>query len=361
MLSCVEIFLFAALGLIAPQDGATVPVLSENQRAYLEKPTAARYKAMADRVERIKLAGSGEYQRPLELQWSGETNALYTLTVDFAEGGDKRVFEIVGRTSARITNLELGREYRWSVEKGGEKATATFKTAAEAPRLLRAGGVRNFRDLGGWKTTDRRRVKQNMILRCAGLRSSASKEGGGLFGGKFRPGEQRVTERGIKTLREDFKIATDLELRNDQESVFLTTTLLGKGTAWVRVPFAAYDFIDERERGRQPFARIFRLFLDRANYPVLMHCSGGRDRTGTLAYLLNAILGVEKDDLSRDWEVTAFGDESLSFSPDRLQRLVEYLDSCGGAAAYARRCGITDEELAEFRAIMLEDETEVAK
>lgn len=132
------------------------------------------------------------------------------------------------------------------------------------------------------------------------------------------------------------------------------------GARWVRVPFLAYDFIADDVKGRVQFAKIFREFADEKNYPVLFHCSGGRDRTGTVAFLLNGLLGVSEDDLCRDWEATAFGDSALSFGTDRIQRLLDYLHTQAGRdvnaqiESYVKSCGVSDAEIAAFRAIMLE-------
>lgn len=39
---------------------------------------------------------------------------------------------------------------------------------------------------------------------------------------------------------------------------------------------------------------------------VYFHCHGGSDRTGTLAFLIEALLGVSESDLSKDYELTSF-------------------------------------------------------
>ena len=39
---------------------------------------------------------------------------------------------------------------------------------------------------------------------------------------------------------------------------------------------------------------------------VYFHCAGGADRTGTLAFLIEALLGVSESDLSKDYELTTF-------------------------------------------------------
>ena len=40
---------------------------------------------------------------------------------------------------------------------------------------------------------------------------------------------------------------------------------------------------------------------------VFFHCAGGADRTGSLAFLIEALLGVSESDLSKDYELTTFG------------------------------------------------------
>ena len=348
-----------ALAIVAPQDGATVPTLRDGQKAYLEEKRTERFVRMDNPADRAKLLAVGATQKPLRLAWSGATNAVYVLSVTPADGQGE-VFTLTNRTDAYLTNLELGKTYRWTVRAAGtlDEVSATFSTEEVPPRLLRAGGVSNFRDLGGWRTADGRRVRENMIFRSAGLRSS-SKSTGSFLRRTVVLGDRRVTADGIAALRDDFGIRTDLELRTPQETAGMTGTLLGTNVNWRCISFAAYDFIDNSVRGREPFAKIFEIFTKKENYPVLMHCSGGRDRTGTLAFLLNGLLGVGEDDLCRDWETSVFSDQGMKFRSDSIQRLLDYLKMMPGETfqarveSYARGCGISDAEISAFRSIML--------
>lgn len=354
----------AALTIVSPKDGEIVPTMKPGQKAYFSGERAERFLRMNNPSDRARLFRMGSTQMPLRLAWNGPTNdVVYLLTV-MREGGRDELFSVSNRADIYVTNLELGCLYTWSIRQAGtvEKTSSTFRTEPAAPRLLRAGGVCNFRDLGGWSIVGGGRVRENLIFRSAGLRSS-SKNRGGFFRKRIELGERRVTDSGIETLRKDFGIRTDLELRTPDETAGMNGTLLGTNVNWQCISFAAYDFIDNDVRGREPFAKIFRIFTRRSNYPVLMHCSGGRDRTGTLAFLLNGLLGVPEDDLCRDWETSIFSDTGANFTSDRIQRLLDYLQKLPGNTmrerieSYARSCGITDGEIAAFREIMTENNT----
>ncbi len=55
--------------------------------------------------------------------------------------------------------------------------------------------------------------------------------------------------------------------------------------------------------------RIFSDILSkRENYPLIFHCSIGTDRTGMIAFLVNGLLGVDINDLYRDYLFSNFGD-----------------------------------------------------
>ena len=351
-----------ALTLLAPKPGEVVPTLKDAQKAYLSGTRAERHLRMDNAADRAKLLNVGCRQRPLRVAW-GDASGAVTVEVR-RDGAEPSSMTFADRTEIWLVNLELGADYLVRVkDAAGATADVRFRTEATPPRLLSADGVMNFRDLGGWRTADGGTVRQNLIFRSAGLRSSSKSEGGFLRQ-RTRLGERRVTDAGIATLKNEFGIRTDLELRTVQETAGMETTLLGPQAKWKAVSFAAYDFIDNAVRGREPFARIFKLFTKRENYPVLMHCSGGRDRTGTLAFLLNGLLGVAEDDLLKDWEASIFSDEGASFSSDRIERLTSYLAGFPGDTlaerieAYVRSCGIREDEIKAFREIMREVKSE---
>lgn len=349
----------AELGIVSPADGSTVPTLKAGQKAYLKMSRKARFASIDDPALRQELLRVGSAPEPVMLEWTGGAGGETELSVVALPEGEESTFTLTNVTSVYLTNLELGREYRWMVRDAESSATAAFRTESVPPRNLRAAGVSNFRDLGGWTAAGGRKVKSDLIFRSAGLRGSSRKVGGAMFAPKYEAGELRATPEGLATLKDEFKVKTDLELRSVQECAGMTGSVV-PGARWVHVPFAAYDFIDNMARGREPFAKIFHVFADKANYPVLMHCSGGRDRTGTVAFILLGLLGVAEEDLLRDWEFSVFSDAGAKFNSSRITRLLDYLHALPGAdlrakvETYVRGCGVTDAEIAAFRAIMLE-------
>ena len=60
------------------------------------------------------------------------------------------------------------------------------------------------------------------------------------------------------------------------------------------------------KRSKYTIREIFRVLSDEDNYPIYFHCNAGADRTGTVAFLINGVLGVPYKDLTRDFELTSF-------------------------------------------------------
>ena len=113
--------------------------------------------------------------------------------------------------------------------------------------------------------------------------------------------------------------------------------------------------------GREAFAKVFRVFLDPAAYPIVFHCIAGQDRTGAVAFILGALLGVEEEQLWLDWEVTAFHNRDAAFNHGRLfDKLVRGVDRWPGdtlherVEAYVLDLGFTPEDIAKLRDILLE-------
>lgn len=210
------------------------------------------------------------------------------------------------------------------------------------PQWYAADGIDNLRDLGGWAGLGGRRIRKGMILRCGYLEKTRDKA----------------------AFRRRFGVKTDLDLRD----VNKMTHLKGKSPLGSEVELVidrsapAYADCDTK-KGREYFRKTFVLLCNRERYPIVMHCHKGADRTGSLAFLLQGLLGADAEDQRIDWQLTAFMYDNPKFrDADRYDKLEEMISSRDGVTwtdkfvAFAHDCGITDEQIAAFREIMLESE-----
>ncbi len=155
-------------------------------------------------------------------------------------------------------------------------------------------GAPNFRDLGGYQTADGRVVRRGMVFRS------------GMLAG--------VTDSDLATM-ESLGIRTVVDLRTPLEVDVLGVDRLPAGARLVSLalPTAGIDPVAEiaLRTGRFPylldlatvnrgyirddaarFGELLGLFAESANLPVIVHCLGGKDRTGVTAALLLTVLGV---------------------------------------------------------------------
>ncbi len=355
----------APLEIVSPKEGAMVPTLTPDMKAYLAQPRAERVKQFADPAERKRIAKFGDRPQKTLLSWTctlpAATGTVWSVKVRRAKDGAVVFTEKTHKTSLEIDNLEIACDYKWRVKGmvGGTplRAEGTFRTEDLAPRLIHLSRIHNMRDLGGRVGLGGRRVRQGRVYRSAGLNDNArkSKSKGGMV-----PGKERLTDASRAYAKGTLGILTDLDLRSDRECFGMTGSPLGPEVKWIKISSSAYSGM-AKDPGKSAFAQVFRVFLDEKNYPIDFHCIAGADRTGSLAFILNGLLGVDEEELWRDWEVTAFQKEKLDFGHrTRFSKLVKVFDAFPGAnihekiVAYVKSAGFTDADIEKFRAIMLE-------
>ena len=125
------------------------------------------------------------------------------------------------------------------------------------------------------------------------------------------------------------------------------------------IPCAAYsDFMKDKEICK----KIFSVLADTSNYPVYVHCWGGADRTGTVVFLLSAILGVKAEDLFLDYEITSLSSwGERSSDSEQFRSLLSSLDEYGTAddpindkcEKFILSTGITEQQIDNIRKIFL--------
>ena len=181
-----------------------------------------------------------------------------------------------------------------------------------------------------------------------------------LLPAKLAPGKNRLDDAMKRYLIDDLGWKSDIDLRSDGECFGMTGSPAGDPVKWFHYSSWAYGGM-QSEGGREAFTKVFRVFLDPQNYPIDFHCIAGQDRTGAVAFILNALLGVEEEELYRDWESTGFWNPNPTFNHRNLfNKLVEGFSKYPGGTIqervenYVLSLGFTPEEIRQFREFMLE-------
>ena len=202
-------------------------------------------------------------------------------------------------------------------------------------------GTFNFRDLGGKIGFGGRIVRRGVLYRSA----------------RF----DQIGEAGRARIVRELGVRTDLDLRRPQETAGLQgVSPLGTNVVWRLAPLLSYERVGTAD-GEAALREALKVVFDPANWPLAFHCKTGKDRTGTLAFVLLALLGVNEDAICLDWEMTAFHVPELSRMdhPSRYDRLLQYFSGLPGATlpqkveGFVLRLGFRQEDIRDFRERML--------
>lgn len=118
----------------------------------------------------VSAKGGEELSQPkaVVLKWKSDLPDGTEFTISLSESPDMTNPQVYTqkRTSLYVYNLKIATTYYWSVSAGDVVSdVSSFSTADCQPRNIYCDGVTNMRDLGGWKTTDGKRVKQGLLYR----------------------------------------------------------------------------------------------------------------------------------------------------------------------------------------------------
>lgn len=284
----------------------------------------------------------------VKLTWrSNAENAGYTVIYTTKQDFSDAVKVDTTEPELILTDLYVATTYFWQVvthtAAGDNYSTVFCFKTAETPRIISIDGVTNTRDVGGYLTVDGKyRFKQGMVFRGAKLNN--------------------ITEKGVDKALNVYKIKTDFDLRRTTDSGYSDITPLGDTVEHVNISVIDYTgAFSHKEEMREAIA----LCANEEIYPIYVHCSAGRDRTGTMLFILGALLGINDEALYADYEITYLSENAYkigdSTGHESFLKFMELFNQCAGntiqekAVNYCKDIGITDEQIQSIRSILLEE------
>ena len=324
--------------LTSPENNSTVRLLKEKHLNYIKSPESFPT-AKIDWLNLMETQEDQSFPEPVRLAYEPRVDGEVVLT---DTKGRQTVYPATAG-EAYVTNLYIDEEYRWFARVNGECSDErAFRTDSQAPRMLCVDGISNVRDFGGFSVGEGKTVRQGLIYRTSEMDTHV-----------------QITYGGKRTLEDELNIKVDLDIRGIKDEP-RCPILDEEKVRWINYPLAAYVdcFSDEQKR---LYGESYKLLTDKENYPMIVHCWGGIDRTGTWLYILGGMLGVSEDDLGLDYEMSSFSrwgrrsrvsDQFKEF----LGGLYKYGDTLKDACeGFMKACGLTDSELARIREILIEE------
>ena len=213
-----------------------------------------------------------------------------------------------------MVNPFANTHYYWQVtahtNSGEVKSTIFDFYSGDYKRTVDIPSISNTRDVGGF-TGRYGTMKQGLI---------------------FRSGRLDDIDETCYDALEQLDIQTDLDLRNRGEG---TANAARLNNYYLRtLQLYHNNFVEEY---RPALIDAVRIFTNPNNYPVLFHCAVGRDRTGTLGMILQALAGASREYIIHDyytsmWSVTgayskSVEDLNLTIVNNTLDAIESYGDS----------------------------------
>jgi len=234
-------------------------------------------------------------------------------------------------------------------------------------------GCLNVRDLGGLPTEDGRRTRAGAVVRSDNVRALTD------------AGWRSLAEHGVTRivdLRWPEELAEDQPRDVDIDVVHVS--VLGESydreyVAELDAHLASVDdvadhyawsYVDFLERYRDRFGSALEAIAD-ADGTVVVHCMGGKDRTGLVSALLLRLAGVDRETIGADYALSAANlaplrEQWLSEAADDVERekrrrlshtpaeamvgVVEEIERrYGDVASYMRAAGLSDAQIDRLR------------
>jgi len=209
---------------------------------------------------------------------TGSEIRVYLSDENTKEIGDEASY--VNINNGIITNMIPGITYYWETE-----GRHGYIKAIGDRRLISLPSARNVRDLGGLTASNGKKIKYGRIIRG-----------------------ERLADADVAALQK-LGITTEYDIRSEDNGSHISSD-------FQRHAMINYDIMTDRMNNYNGARSALTSFMNDiiAGKNIYVHCTHGSDRTGTLIYLAEALLGVSDEDRNRDFDLTA-----ISGRPDRTR------------------------------------------
>jgi protein-tyrosine phosphatase len=234
-------------------------------------------------------------------------------------------------------------------------------------------GCLNVRDLGGLPTEDGRRTRAGAVVRSDNIRRLTDAGWRSLA----EHGVTRIVDlRWPEELAEDQPRDVDIDvvhvsvLGDSYDRDYVAELDAHLGSVDDVADHYVWSYVDFLERYRDRFGLALAAIAS-ADGAVVVHCMGGKDRTGLVSALLLRLAGVSLETIGEDYALSAGNlaprnEQWLADAADETERekrrrltetparamvavIEEIEDRYGDVASYLRAAGLTDEQIQQLR------------
>ena len=177
----------------------------------------------------------------------------------------------------------------------------------EDTRKLPFTGAHNFRDLGGYKTSDGKTVKWGKVYRSDNLHSLTDEDL------KYM---ERLNLKSVVDFRSDEERNEEPDrLTPDMTPILLPIKFEPEGVTENLTRDLTFGNLDSSNLLRdfniilvkeftEEYREFFRHIVDNGGEPFLLHCTAGKDRAGFGSAMILTVLGVPREQIIEDYLLT---------------------------------------------------------
>ena len=263
--------------------------------------------------------------KPSESLKGQEYTILYGMQEDLSDAKELKTND----TKIAIKNLLVNQKYYYKVKAGSAESPLANFTTGDYPRWIDARPMFNVRDAGGYMTDTGKRIKQGLVYRGGEITAAVGWMSGSKYtgdvGGRYTGSDGQMQDGHITTQTDASKEVfrnvmgmvggLEIDLRSSSETNnYRACGFANSGDISYKL-LAISSYANGVNNNKNLIKQVFEAFANVDTTPVYYHCYGGADRTGTIGFLLGALLGMSYTDLVIDFELTSY-----SSNPSRNYR-----------------------------------------